>query len=165
MKGLARSHIWWPGIDKQIEDIVRCCLARQSIRNRPPAMPLHPWPWVHVDFAGPFMGSLFFVIVDSHSKWLEVEPVESTNAEKNIEVLTTLFARFGLPKCLMNFMAANGVLSRCDAPLIWRACSPQENGSENIPRQMLSATRLFGRASCMGAQCQGSEIGGWRGVC
>ena len=48
------------------------------------------------------MGSMFFVIVDSHSKWLEVEPVESTTAEKNIEVLTTLFARFGLPKCLVS---------------------------------------------------------------
>ena len=66
MKCLARSHVWWTGIDKQNEDIIRCCLTCQSTRNRLPAMPLHPWPWpatplerVHVDFAGPFMGSMF----------------------------------------------------------------------------------------------------------
>ena len=57
---------------------------------------------MHVDFAGPFIGSMFFVLVDSHSKWLEVEPMESTTAEKTIEVLGTLFARFGLPKCLVS---------------------------------------------------------------
>ena len=67
------------------------------------------------------MGSMFFVPVDSHSKWLEVDPMESTTAEKNIEVLSAPFAQFGLPKCLVSdnghqftsnefsdFMAAKG---------------------------------------------------------
>ncbi len=38
----------------------------------------HPWAWpvktwqrLHIDFAGPFMGTLFLVIVDAHSKWPE----------------------------------------------------------------------------------------------
>ncbi len=50
MKGLARLHAWWPGIDKEIE---HC----QATRSLPLAMPLHPWrpstPWerIHVDFA------------------------------------------------------------------------------------------------------------------
>ena len=48
------------------------------------------------------MGSMFFVPVDSHSKWLEVDPMESTTAEKTIEVLSAPFARFGLPKCLVS---------------------------------------------------------------
>ena len=25
-----------------------------------------PWEWVHVDYAGPFMGSMYFILVDSH---------------------------------------------------------------------------------------------------
>ena len=67
-------------------------------------MPLHPWPWpatpwerVHVDFAGPFLGSMFFVLVDSHSKWLKVQSIESTTAEKTIEVLRTLLHGLGCP--------------------------------------------------------------------
>ena len=33
MKSLARLHVWWPGIDKQIEETVRACTSCQSIRN------------------------------------------------------------------------------------------------------------------------------------
>ena len=74
MKGLARSHVWWPGLDQQVEDLVRSCGACQETRNKPPPAPLHPWPWaklpwerIHLDFAGPFMGKMFLVVVDSHS--------------------------------------------------------------------------------------------------
>ena len=42
MKSLARIHIWWPGIDKDIERMVRECESCQSIRNNPSATLLHP---------------------------------------------------------------------------------------------------------------------------
>ena len=35
MKSIARIHVWWPGIDKQIEEMVKGCLPCQSIRNKP----------------------------------------------------------------------------------------------------------------------------------
>ena len=67
MKSLARLHVWWPGIDKQIEEAVRACTSCQSIRNRPQPVPLHPWAWptqvwqrIHIDFAGPFQGQIFY---------------------------------------------------------------------------------------------------------
>ena len=25
MKSLARMYVWWPGLDAEIEDLVRCC--------------------------------------------------------------------------------------------------------------------------------------------
>ena len=109
MKGLARSHVWWPGMDKQIEEVVHQCLACQQTRNQPPPAPLHSWPWaaspwerIHVDFAGPFLGSMYFVLVESHSRWLEVEPMASTTTDKTVEILRSLFARFGCPKCLVS---------------------------------------------------------------
>ena len=136
MKGLARSHVWWPGMDKQIENYVRSCQACQSTCNQPPVVPLHPWPWsispwerIHVDFAGPFLGSMFLVLVDSHSKWMEVEPMETTTTERTVEGLRALFARYGFPKCLVSdngpqfvskefaeFLAANGVRHIRSAP-------------------------------------------------
>ena len=84
MKSLARTHVWWPKIDQQIEERVRECTSCQSIRNRPSPALLHPWSWpsqpwqrIHVDFAGPLLGTYFLVVVDAHSKWLEIMPMLS----------------------------------------------------------------------------------------
>jgi hypothetical protein len=53
--------------------------------------PLHPWEWpsapwerVHVDFAGPFMDSMFLVLVCAHSKWPEVVQMKTTTSTKTI---------------------------------------------------------------------------------
>ena len=61
MKGLARDHAWWPGIDKNIEGIAKSCEGCQAVQKSPEVAPLHCWefprhPWqrVHIDFAGPF---------------------------------------------------------------------------------------------------------------
>ena len=51
----------------------------QHHRPTPPLAPLQPWKWparpwshVHLDYAGPFMGQRFLILIDSHSKWMEV---------------------------------------------------------------------------------------------
>eukprot|EP00118_Oscarella_pearsei_P024180 m.300985 g.300985 ORF g.300985 m.300985 type:complete len:663 (+) comp40804_c0_seq14:1019-3007(+) len=109
MKNLARLHVWWPGIDRQIERVVRNCSGCQHSRHAPRAAPLHPWVWptrpwerVHVDFAGPFLGSMFFIAVDSHSKWPEVIQMRSTTSEKTIAVLRSLFSCYGIPEQLVS---------------------------------------------------------------
>lgn len=78
MKNLAQSYVWWPDIDKQIEDITKTCTGCYNIQNAPSQAPLHPWEWpsapwqrVHIDFSGPFMTSMFLIAVDAHSKWPE----------------------------------------------------------------------------------------------
>ena len=80
MKSLARLHVWWPNLDKDITTILQQCNDCQKSRNKPQPAPLHPWDWpkmpwqrVHIDFAGRFMGKMFLIVVDSHSKWIEVE--------------------------------------------------------------------------------------------
>ena len=82
-----------------------------------------------MDFASPFLGSMYFVLVDSHSRWLEVESMASTTTDKTVEILRLLFGRFGCPKCLVSdngpqftarefthFLAANGVQHVRSAP-------------------------------------------------
>ena len=36
MKGITRSYFWWPGLDKNIERITRCCLECQAVKKSPP---------------------------------------------------------------------------------------------------------------------------------
>ncbi|GFR14889.1 transposon Tf2-9 polyprotein [Trichonephila clavata] len=57
-----------------------------------------PWERIHVDFAGPIFEHTFFLIVDAHSKWLEVYPMKTTTTKKTIECLRDSFARFRLPR-------------------------------------------------------------------
>ena len=45
MKGLARSYLWWPKLDRDIEELVRECSTCKKQRNSPPSAPLHPWEW------------------------------------------------------------------------------------------------------------------------
>ena len=45
MKGLARSFVWRPGMDKQLEEKVRSCTTCQQNQNAFPVAPLHPWEW------------------------------------------------------------------------------------------------------------------------
>ncbi len=73
MKGLARSYVWWPGMDENIEREVQSCEECQKHKS-PPTAPLHPWEWpespwsrIHVDYAGPFLGDMFLLIDHSCS--------------------------------------------------------------------------------------------------
>ena len=109
MKALAHSYVWWPHLDKDLVKCVQQCQSCQEVRNAPAAAPLHPWlgptkPWqqIHVDFAGPFEGRMFFIGVDAHSKWPEVINMSTTTAIQTFIELRKLFAAHGLPKQLVS---------------------------------------------------------------
>lgn len=82
MKALARSYLWWPKLDQEIENLVKICNTCQEHRKTPAAAPLHPWefpekPWrrLKIDYAGPFMEKMFLIIINAHSKWMDVSPI------------------------------------------------------------------------------------------
>ena len=105
MKAIARSYLWWEGLDGDIESVVRSCQDCQSVRNAPATAPLHPWLWptkpwqrIHIDFAGPFQGRMYLLVIDAHSKWPEIVEMRSTTAYKTVEELRKLCAAYGLPE-------------------------------------------------------------------
>ena len=109
MKQLARSIVWWPGIDRDLEQKVRQCDRCELMQRSPVHAPLHPWEWptcpwtrLHVDYARPFMGKLFLVLIDAHSKWMEVHTVPSASSHNTITVLRSIFAAQGLPEILVS---------------------------------------------------------------
>ena len=143
MKMLARSHVWWPTIDQDIERQVGSCPDCVEQLKMPPKAENHHWqpctaPWerIHIDFAGPFQNSMFLIVIDAYSKWPEVVPMQSTTSTKTIERLSEIFGRNGLPKVLVsdngpqltsqefsNFLTANGIRHIKTAPF-----HPSSNG-------------------------------------
>lgn len=108
MKSIARSYMWWPGMDKAIESMAGACTSCHSAKKAPPTAPLQPWSWpakpwqrVHLDFAGPFQGSTFIIAVDAYSKWPEVRVMNSTTVSKTLDVLRDWFGSHGLPHQLV----------------------------------------------------------------
>ena len=104
MKSLAKLHVWWPSIDENIESFVKACNNCAETAHDPTKVPLHQWdipakPWqrLHIDFAGPYRGKMWMLVMDAYSKWPEVCMMESTTAETTIKQLQHIFATHGLP--------------------------------------------------------------------
>ena len=45
MKSLARRYVWWPAMDRELEEMVQTCDTCQLHNKSPPAAPIHPWEW------------------------------------------------------------------------------------------------------------------------
>lgn len=109
MKSIARSYVYWPSIDNDIEHFVKTCSPCALAGKSPVKTKLHSWPlssnpWerVHIDYAGPFKKFHFLIIVDSFSKWPEIIKTSTTTTAKTISILSSVFARFGAPKLLVS---------------------------------------------------------------
>lgn len=143
MKAVSRSHVWWPGLDDSIKECVNTCDKCQLTRNMPAESPLSMWEWpdrpwsrIHLDFAGPFLGSMFLIVIDARTKWLEVEIMHSIKAEPTIEKLRQMFPKFGIPDTIVSdngatftselfqdFISRNGISHITSAPF-----KPASNG-------------------------------------
>ena len=91
-------------MDVAIEELIGVCEACQSVKSAPPMAPLHPWVWlekpwqrIHVDFAGPFCGRMFLLLVDAHSKWPEVIRIDIHNFRLHNQCFEEHFYTHGLP--------------------------------------------------------------------
>ncbi|GFT57428.1 uncharacterized protein K02A2.6 [Trichonephila clavipes] len=107
--GCIISYCYWQGIDSSIANFVRNCSACIATRNEPARINRHPWEWpngpwqkIHVDYAGPFMRKMFFVVSDAYSKGIEVIPMKNITASFTIHHLRILFAHYGIPLTLVS---------------------------------------------------------------
>ncbi|CAB3983491.1 PREDICTED: uncharacterized protein K02A2.6-like [Paramuricea clavata] len=172
-KMLVRSKVWWPGIDKQVEQMVKECIpcqaaVHQSPKCEPPLnmtkLPPHPWHTLNADFCCPFPnGEKLLVVIDAYSRYPEVEVMQSTTTTVVISKLQRIFARHGYPEELITdngppfnavefteYLAAHGVHHRRITPY-W----PQANGEAE--RFMKTVTKAIRTAHSEGKRWQ-SEL-------
>jgi len=163
MKSLARLHVWWPNLDADIEQLVRECEMCQSVLPNPESSRQNPWIWpsrpyqrIHIDYAGPFMGGNFLIVVDARSKWPEVIPMTSTTTTSTITELRKLFSSYGIPDQLVSdngpqftsyefqeFLSRNGVKHILSSPY-----HPSSNGeAERFVRTFKTAMRSMKSSS------------------
>ncbi|XP_055543397.1 uncharacterized protein K02A2.6-like [Wyeomyia smithii] len=143
MKAIARSFVYWPGLDDEIVSFVKGCSHCASAARSPPKAEPESWhpttaPWqrVHADYAGPLDGEFFLLVIDAHTKWPEIFPTSKTTTSATIRLMRKLFANKGMPELLVtdngsqfksaqfdDFCCKNGIRHTTTAPY-----HPQSNG-------------------------------------
>ena len=104
-KQMGREKEWRPGIDHEIETMIKSCLPCQSMAPqaapellRPTAMLDKPWQEVHIDLCGPFpTGESLLVREDACTRWPEVIILKKTTSTVIINHLKKIFAAQGIP--------------------------------------------------------------------
>ena len=88
---------------------MKTCYECQQTCHSPPVAPLHPWEWphrprarLHIDYAGPVDGKMLLVVVDAHSKRLDVSIVTSATSSITIKKLRGMFAIHGIPDIIVS---------------------------------------------------------------
>lgn len=105
-KRFLRDSVWFPGIDKKVEELVEGCVPCQATNHDPkPAseslqmspLPQGPSQELSMDFCGPFPnGDYLLVVTDDFSWFPEVEILRSTSAKAVIAHLDSILARQGI---------------------------------------------------------------------
>ena len=137
MKQLARRYVYWEGLDKDIERLVKSCEACAKVRHNPPKAIIHPWDrpeenWerIHIDFAGPMDKHFFLMVVDAKSKWVEVRTLrDAPSSATTISLLDDIFSVHGFPSVMVSdnatifksdefrkYCTDNGIFQKFSAP-------------------------------------------------
>lgn len=157
-KSRLRTKVWWPGIDKQVEQVCKTCHECQLVEKpsypEPVSrkkMPDNPWQDLAADLLGPMpTGESLLVVVDYFSRFFEVVVMKSTTSTKIIEKFDDVFTTHGLPYSLRtdngpqfvsdemeNYLKDNNI-EHVHTTALW----PQANGEvERQNRSLLKAMK------------------------
>ena len=129
-------------MDSNLEEKVKSCATCQTHQKTPPCSQLHPWEWpgrpwsrVHVDYAGPFMGKMFLLIIDAHSKWMDIHCVNSATSSVTIDKMRSTFASHGLPEIVVSDNGSNFVSSEFKSFL-------QKKASSTLRQQLTTQVQM-----------------------
>ena len=103
----ARQSVWWPGMSKELEEIVTNCQECIKYRSqraeplRPTPLPSLPWQKVGTDLFE-WKKSVYLLIIDYYSRWIEVAKLDRPTADSVITHSSSIFARHGIPETVIS---------------------------------------------------------------
>jgi transposase InsO family protein len=101
------ESVWWPGVNKQMEEYVKKCPTcmklsppvREPMLTSP--LPDHPWEKVGTDLFE-LNGQHYLIMVDYYSRFPEVIKMTSTTSTSVITAMKSIFSRHGIPRILIS---------------------------------------------------------------
>ncbi|XP_038060004.1 uncharacterized protein K02A2.6-like [Patiria miniata] len=154
-----RTKVWWPRMERDVENFVRRCRGCQITGAMPAPEPMNPtplptgpWQDISIDLLGPLPSQEYvLVIVDYYSRYYEVDFMKVTTSDRVIESLENVFVQHGLPLTLTSdngpqftsdkfeaYLSENGIKHRKVTPL-----HPAANGEvERQNRSLMKRIRI-----------------------
>jgi len=99
-KQRARDVVFWPGMGKEIEEMVSKCDTCQASNPKEPMVaekiPTRPWEIVATDLFTS-NSSDYLVVMDYYSRFFEVAKLSDTKSKTIVTNSKAIFARHGIP--------------------------------------------------------------------
>ena len=103
-KSRARETVFWPGMCKQLDELISGCGLCNSLKNHQQKEPLilhkvpnRPWSIVGADLFE-FDKMDYLIVADSYSGWFEIDNLDKNTLSRSvIQKLKEQFARHGIP--------------------------------------------------------------------
>ena len=103
----ASQSVWWPGMSKEIENLVRNCTTccKTQVQFAEPLIttnfPKLPWQRVGTDLFE-YKGTQYVLVIDYFSRYIEIAKLSSTSSDAIITHLKSMFARHGIPQYVVS---------------------------------------------------------------
>uniref|UniRef100_H3A6Z3 Gypsy retrotransposon integrase-like protein 1 n=1 Tax=Latimeria chalumnae TaxID=7897 RepID=H3A6Z3_LATCH len=104
-QGVVKKKVWFPGIDKMVEEKVQSCHTCQIVTPETKheslmmsVLPNSPWKEVSINFADLPNGEYLLVISDDYSQYPVVDIIKSTSTQTVIPRIDKIFSEFGTPE-------------------------------------------------------------------
>ena len=104
-KARLREKVWWPRMDKQVEETIRACHPCQLVGPRAKPEPVRsttlpegPWQEISIDLLDVSNGEHLLFVVDYHSRWIEAILLKKTDAQHVIKSMEAIFRTHCLPE-------------------------------------------------------------------
>ena len=106
-KANARMTVFWPGMTKDIEEMVSSCETCMKYQSKQPKepmqtrdVPLLPWQTVASDILE-HKNQNYLVVIDYYSKYIEALKLKGKASQDVIQCLNEIFSRHGYPQTLV----------------------------------------------------------------
>ena len=103
----AKQAVWWPGLSKQLQELVQDCPVcyKHRIQRAEPLLPTPlpklPWQKVGTDLFE-WKKSTYLLIIDYFSRWIEISKLDQLTANSVVAHTSSIFARHGIPEVVVS---------------------------------------------------------------